>query len=269
VNRITERLSACKSSDRKALVAYIVHGDPATDITLPALHSLVANGADILELGVPFSDPMAEGPVIQRGHERALANGASLTSAIALVKKFRETDTATPVVLMGYANPIERMGYKALAQAAVDGGVDGMLTVDIPPEEAQALNKELKLEGVESIFLVAPTTTEARIADITAVAGGFVYYVSLKGVTGAGHLDADSVEEKMRLIRAHTTLPVMVGFGIKDKQTAKAIGALADGVVVGSLFVNAMGELAGASADEICSQLSGLIKPIREGLDEL
>jgi len=269
VNRITQRLLSCKEQGRKALVAYLVHGDPDLETTLPAMQRLVKEGADVIELGVPFSDPMAEGPVIQRGHERALANGASLTSAMALVKKFREQDSQTPVVLMGYANPIERMGYGKLSSDAAASGVDGILTVDLPPEEAGSLNSALKACGLESIFLIAPTTTDKRIADICALAGGFVYYVSLKGVTGAGHLDIKSVEDKMAQIRRHTELPVLVGFGIKDKTSAKGIGAVADGVVVGSLFVNAMGEQAKDGTEAICNTLAQLVQPIRQGLDEL
>lgn len=269
MNRITRRLEECKKAGKKALAAYIVHGDPALDVTLPAMQALVAGGADIIELGVPFSDPMAEGPVIQKAHERALANGASLTSAIALVAKFRKSNGNTPVVLMGYANPIERMGYVNLATRATEAGVDGLLTVDIPPEEAELLNIELKKAGLENIFLIAPTTTESRIADITSLAGGFVYYVSLKGVTGAGNLDVASVEAKLADIRKHTQLPVLVGFGIKDRDTAKAIGACADGVVVGSVFVSAMCDVANASSAQICEKLTAIIHPIRQGLDEL
>lgn len=198
-----------------------------------------------------------------------MENGASLTSAIELVSEFRKTDSSTPVVLMGYANPIERMGYADLAARAAAAGVDGILTVDLPPEEAQNLNQQLKSRELENIFLVAPTTTDSRIGSITALAGGFVYYVSLKGVTGAGHLDVDSVSEKMQQIRTHTDLPVLVGFGIKDKTSAKAIGACADGVVVGSLFVNAMGGAATESVADICAKLRDLVVPIREGLNEL
>ncbi len=269
MNRISQCLLSCKQAGRKALVTYIVHGDPSLDATLPAMHKLVEQGADIIELGVPFSDPMAEGPVIQRGHERALENGASLNSAIELVSLFRQENKNTPVVLMGYANPIERMGYAALAEYAAKSGVDGLLTVDLPPEEAVSLNKELKAKELENIFLIAPTTTDQRMADITTFAGGFVYYVSLKGVTGAGHLDVDSVQQKLQQIRRHTDLPLLVGFGIKDKETAKAIGEVADGVVVGSLLVNAMGESAQQGVDTICAKLAELLTPIREGLDEL
>lgn len=269
MNRIAQRLADLKASGKKALVTYIVHGDPKTASTLPAMHALVAAGADIIELGIPFSDPMAEGPVIQRGHERALANGASLNSAMALVAEFRQTDSATPVVLMGYANPVERMGYVALAEKAAQAGVDGLLTVDLPPEEAADLDCELKAHGLHSIFLIAPTTVPERMADVARLAGGFIYYVSLKGVTGAGNLDVDSVVAKLAEIRQRTDLPVLVGFGIKDKTSAKAVGAVSDGVVVGSLLVDAMGRNADADSSEICEALKKLIAPIREGLDEL
>ena len=269
MNRINTRLTDYKSQGKKALVAYIVHGDPALETTLPAMHTLVDSGADIIELGVPFSDPMAEGPVIQKGHERALGNGASLTSAMALVQEFRKANTETPVVLMGYANPIERMGYAELAKRASAAGVDGILTVDLPPEEAVDLSVELKKVEIENIFLIAPTTTDERIAAITKLAGGFVYYVSLKGVTGAGLIDTASVEQKLGVIRAHTDLPVLVGFGIKDEVTAKTVGAVSDGVVVGSVLVSAMASLAGETTDKICTQLSTVIQPIRKGLDEI
>ncbi|WP_018274758.1 tryptophan synthase subunit alpha [Teredinibacter turnerae] len=269
MNRISKRLADIKASGKKALVTYIVHGDPRTDVTLPAMHALVEAGTDVIELGVPFSDPMAEGPVIQRGHERALGNGASLSSAMALVAEFRKTDSETPVVLMGYANPVERMGYQPLAAVAAESGVDGLLTVDLPPEEAKDLDAELKAHGLHSIFLIAPTTVDQRIADVTQLAAGFVYYVSLKGVTGAGHLDISSVESKLADIRKHTALPVLVGFGIKDKASAQAVGAVSDGVVVGSVLVNAMGDKAQAGIDEICETLKQLIEPIRAGLDEL
>lgn len=244
MNRITARLKNLKNQGRKALVTYIVSGDPGAQATLPAMHQLVASGVDIIELGVPFSDPMAEGPTIQRAHERALAHGTSLTDTLETVRAFRETDTETPVVLMGYANPVERMGYAAFAKSASQAGVDGILTVDLPPEEAEAFNVELKAVGIENIFLIAPTTTTARIEHIASLAGGFLYYVSLKGVTGAGHLDTASVKAKLQDIRAHSDLPVLVGFGIKDAASARAVADVSDGVVIGSVLVDAMGQLA-------------------------
>ncbi len=269
MNRITQRLASLKSDGRKAFVSYVVNGDPAPEATLPAMHELVAQGVDIIELGVPFSDPMADGPVIQLGHERALANKTTLRGTLATVKAFRESDNETPVVLMGYANPIERMGYKAFAEAAGEAGVDGVLTVDLPPEEAEALNAELKAVGIESIFLIAPTTTRERIQLIAALAGGFLYYVSLKGVTGAGHLDIVSVEKKLAEIRDITDLPLCVGFGIKDADSAKAIAQSADGVVVGSAFVQVMGDGAGQEAASIARTLGEKAAPIRAAIDEV
>lgn len=269
VNRITQRLKTLKSEGRKALVSYIVNGDPAPEVTLPALHELVKQGADIIELGVPFSDPMADGPVIQFAHERALANAVTLKGTLEVVKAFRETDSQTPVVLMGYANPVERMGYRAFAEAAAAAGVDGLLTVDLPPEEAGELNAQLKAVGIETIFLLAPTTKPERIKLITSLAGGFLYYVSLKGVTGAGHLDVAAVEEKLTEIRQHTELPVCVGFGIKDADSARAVAQAADGVVVGSAFVKVMGDMAGSSADQVAEAIGQIAAPIRAAINEV
>lgn len=269
MNRITQRLDALKASGRKALVSYVVSGDPLPTATLPAMQALVAEGVDIIELGIPFSDPMADGPVIQLGHERALANRTTLRGTLETVKTFRESDSETPVVLMGYANPIERMGYQAFAQAAAEAGVDGVLTVDLPPEEATEFNAELKAVGIENIFLIAPTTTDERMQLIASMASGFLYYVSLKGVTGAGHLDVSAVEEKLAKIRQVTSLPVCVGFGIKDAASAKAVAQTADGVVVGSAFVNIMGELAEQGEQAIAKALGNAAAPIRAGIDEV
>ncbi len=268
MNRMNQRMSALKESGRKALVTYIVSGDPSPEVTLAAMHEMVANGADIIELGIPFSDPMAEGKVIQLGHERALEHKVSLKSSIALVKQFRQTDNETPIVLMGYANPIERMGYDVFAVAAADAGVDGVLTVDLPPEEANSLNEELKKVGLDNIFLLAPTTTVQRIREIVGLASGFVYYVSLKGVTGAGHLDLQSVKDKLEMIRRFTDLPVCVGFGIKDGESAKAVAEYADGAVVGSVFVDKMGSLQNESAETVVKAVGELTKGIRQGLDQ-
>ena len=269
MSRISEILQRCQAQGRKALVTYIVNGDPRPELTLPAMHALVAAGADIIELGVPFSDPMAEGPVIQKGHERALAHHTSLAGCIEVAKAFRQSNKETPVVLMGYANPVERMGHENFCSAASEAGVDGLLTVDLPPEEAEALKGSLEKAGLDNIYLIAPTTTEPRMQSIVTLASGFVYYVSLKGVTGAGHLDVASVEEKVATIRQYTDLPLLVGFGIKDAASAKAIGACADGVVVGSVLVKAMGEAADESVDAICERLSSLTASIRSGLDSL
>ena len=269
MNRISERMAQLREQGRKALVAYIVNGDPQPQATLPTMHAMVEAGVDIIELGVPFSDPMAEGPVIALGHERALAHGISLRSSIELVKRFRETDSQTPVLLMGYANPVERLGYQVFAATASAAGVDGLLTVDLPPEEAGDLNRELKQVGIENIFLLAPTTKRERTQHIADLASGFLYYVSLKGVTGAGHLDLGSVEEKVAAIREVTDLPICVGFGIKDAATARAIARCADGVVVGSVLVAKMGAMADSDAQQIGAAVAELLRPIREGLDEL
>lgn len=242
MSRIAPCLNALKTQQKKALIPYIVAGDPDYATTLATLHAMVKTGADILEIGVPFSDPMAEGPVIQKGHERALASGMSLKKLLELVKEFRVTDNTTPIVLMGYANPIENMGYAVFADAAVAAGVDGLLTVDIPPEEAHALNSELKRVGIDNIFLLAPTTTDVRAKHICELATGYLYYVSLKGVTGAGNIDTNEVSEKLAQFRTYTSLPLCVGFGIKDAASAQVVAETADGVVVGSVLVSKMAE---------------------------
>lgn len=268
-NRISARLAALKAANKKALVSYIVVGDPRPDVSLAAMQALVQGGTDIIELGIPFSDPMAEGPVIQKGHERALAHGTSLRDTLKLVEAFRKQDNDTPIVAMGYANPIERLGYKTFAEMASSAGVDGVITVDLPPEELENFNDELKAHNMHNIFLLAPTSSQARIKKISAAASGFLYYVSLKGVTGAGNLDVASVKQKLTEIRAHSDLPILVGFGIKNAESARAIGELADGVVVGSVLVNAMAEHANAATEEICKQLLEHVGSIRAGLDSL
>lgn len=265
MNRLAQCFEQLRAIRRKALVSYIVCGDPDLSLTVPAMHRLVASGADILELGVPFSDPMAEGPVIQKGHERALMHKVSLRQTLAQVEVFRRTDSQTPVVLMGYANPVERMGYAAFVEAAVQAGVDGLITVDLPPEESSEFNALLRERGLENIYLLAPTTSEARMQTVTELAGGFLYYVSLKGVTGAGNLDINSVTHKVQQIRNYSTLPICVGFGIKDAASAKAVGAVADGVVVGSALVEIMGQE--ADSETILAGLADRVTMIRRGLD--
>ncbi|TNE75447.1 MAG: tryptophan synthase subunit alpha [Gammaproteobacteria bacterium] len=270
MNRINKRFENLRQQGRKALIPYVVLGDPARDVTLPVMHALVESGADIIELGVPFSDPTAEGPVIQKAHERALANGSSLRDALALVKQFRAEDEETPVLLMGYANPIERMGYDNFIKAAVDAGVDGVLTVDLPPEEAEEFNQHLKEADLENIFLLAPTSSDERQKMVTGMAGGFIYYVSLKGVTGAGHLDVDSVQQHVDHIRTLTELPVCVGFGIKDGASARAVAELSDGAVVGSVLVNRMATLAESGETDpaiYAGAVSELIAEMRSALD--
>jgi len=269
MSRIANCLQQLASQNKKALVPYIVCGDPAPDVTLPIMQSLVEAGANIIELGVPFSDPMAEGPVIQKAHERALKHNTSLHAVLAVVKKFRETDNVTPLVLMGYANPVERMGYAAFADEASAAGVDGLLTVDLPPEEAAPLNKELKRAGIDNIFLLAPTTTADRAKRICDMATGYLYYVSLKGVTGAGHLDLAEVQEKLAGFRQLTQLPVCVGFGIKDAASAQQISRVADGVVVGSVLVDKMATLYRNEAPSFCmaDALANIIRDMRRAID--
>ena len=269
MSRIAGCFDALSKSGRKALVPYIVAGDPGSDFTVPMMHKLVEQGADIIEIGVPFSDPMAEGPVIQLAHERALVEGVGLRKVLAMVASFRSQDSVTPVVLMGYANPVEHMGYAAFAKAAAEAGIDGLLTVDIPPEESHELNAELKKVGIDNIFLIAPTSTEQRIRNIAELASGYVYYVSLKGVTGAGHLDIDSVREKMAEIKSISSLPVTVGFGIKDAESATAVGRYCEGVVVGSALVALAASLQqqGESQQSVIEQSTALIGDMRKALD--
>lgn len=270
MSRIANCLKTLETDGRKALIPYIVAGDPNPTFTVPMMHQLVAEGADILELGVPFSDPMAEGPVIQLAHERALAHFTSLTKVLDMVREFRSKDTDTPVVLMGYANPMCKMGYAKFAEAAGGAGVDGVLTVDMPPEESAELNSALKEVSIDCIFLIAPTTTDARIASIAAQATGYLYYVSLKGVTGAGHLDVDSVSAKLQQIKAITSLPITVGFGIKDADTAVAIAPLAEGVVVGSALVQRAADLAASHEDSVAiEQAAQLIGAMRKAMDAI
>jgi len=267
VSRLTPTFEKLRQNKRKALVPYIVAGDPSMELSLPLMHKLVAQGADILEIGVPFSDPMAEGPVIQLAHERALVHGVSLGGILELVAEFRKNDGDTPVVLMGYANPVERMGYSSFASRAKAAGVDGVLIVDMPPEEAEDLNVCLAGQSIDNIFLLAPTTTDERIAKVSAMAGGYIYCVSLKGVTGAGNIDVEQVKALMARIQAHTDLPVTVGFGIKDETTATQVAACCDGVVVGSALVSRVAASDGSESAVL--EATTLIRDIRHALDGL
>jgi len=269
VSRIAGRFQQLARQGRKALIPYVVAGDPGLEVTVPLMHRMVACGADIIELGVPFSDPMSEGPVLQLGHERALANGTNLRGVLELVREFRQQDGDTPVLLMGYANPVMHMGYAKFADAAAAAGVDALLSVDIPPEEVAPVNAELQRVGMDNIFLVAPTTPAGRIRQITSIASGFVYYVSLKGVTGAGHLDVADVAHHLGLIREHSSLPVAVGFGIKDADSARAVASVADGVVVGSALVNAMARAIEGGGDHEAAMAAAvsLLAEIRRGID--
>lgn len=237
MSRLAAKFAQLAQAKRKALIPFVTVGDPHPEFTLPLLHAMVEAGADILELGVPFSDPMADGPVIQRASERALTHKMSLRKVLAIASEFRKTDTQTPLVLMGYLNPIEMMGYETFANAAQQAGIDGVLTVDLPPEEAEGCVALLKERGIDQIFLLAPNSSDERIQKMGRVGSGYLYYVSLKGVTGAGHLNTDDVATKLAQIRNNTSLPVGVGFGVKDAQTAKTVSQIADGVVVGSALI--------------------------------
>ncbi len=244
MSRLESCFAALGKQGRRALIPYITAGDPNPAVTVPLLHALVEGGADVLELGVPFSDPMADGPVIQQASERALKHHVTLHHVLDMVREFRKRDSRTPVVLMGYLNPIEVLGYKAFAAAAAAAGVDGALTVDLPPEEAGEFVPALKRAGLDPIFLLAPTSDAARVRAILEVASGFVYYVSLRGVTGAGHLDLTEVRRKVNEIRKQTKLPVGVGFGISTPQAAAEVAEFADAVVVGSALVKRIAGLA-------------------------
>jgi len=264
------RLSACfarnRTAGRKALIPYVTAGDPEPGVTVSLMHAMVQAGADIVELGVPFSDPMAEGPVIQRAMERALEHDVTLDDVLGMVQQFRQQDNDTPVVLMGYLNPVEVKGYREFAAQAAEAGVDGILIVDMPPEEAVDLVSALQAHELDMIFLVAPTTDKSRIAAITRAGSGFIYYVSLKGVTGAGHLDLESVKDRVSEIRELTELPVGVGFGIKDAASAANISSVADAVVVGSALVRKVEENANSS-EQINKAVAALLGEMRQAMD--
>jgi tryptophan synthase alpha chain len=237
MSRISSTFTDLAAHGRKALIPFITAGDPAPELSLPLMQALVEGGADIIELGVPFSDPMADGPTIQRASERALAQGMSLRKVLDLVRAFRAGNQKTPVVLMGYANPIEAFGIDRFADAAKDAGVDGVLVVDYPPEESIEFATAMKRVGLDPIFLLAPTSTESRFADVAKLGSGYIYYVSLKGVTGSGHLDIDEVLKRIPEIRRRVGMPVGVGFGIRDAATAARMAQVADAVVIGSRII--------------------------------
>ena len=266
MSRIASRFDELRQARRKALVPYITAGDPEPGVTVDLMHALVAAGADLIELGVPFSDPMADGPVIQAAHERALAHGVSLRQVLDMVAAFRRDDGDTPLVLMGYLNPVEAMGYAAFAEAAAAAGVDGVLVVDAPPEESATLVTALRAAGLDQIFLTAPTSDAERLRRIAAVASGFVYYVSLKGVTGAATLDVADVAARVADIRAFIDLPIGVGFGIRDARSAGQIARLADAVVVGSAIVARMAEHAD-DRDALLQEVSRFVAGLRVGMD--
>ena len=264
MSRIQSVFANLKSQGKKALIPYITAGDPHPDQTVPLLHALVASGADMIELGVPFSDPMADGPVIQRASERALVHKMGLRKVLAMVKEFRQTNQTTPIVIMGYANPIEAMGSDAFVALAKESGVDGVLTVDYPPEECDVINAALAQAGIDSIFLLSPTTEPSRTDLIVKQATGFLYYVSLKGVTGAANLDIVEVKKRVAEIRQQTTLPIGVGFGVKDAATAREVASIADAVVVGSRMVLAIEH---SDADHLISNVKALMKELRTAID--
>jgi tryptophan synthase alpha chain len=266
--RIATRFAALKSQGRKALIPYVTAGFPFADITPALMHGMVDAGADVIELGVPFSDPMADGPVIQKAGEKALAMGVGTVQVLDMVRIFRERDTTTPVVLMGYANPVERYdlmhGKESFVRDAAKAGVDGILVVDYPPEECEDFAARLKAHGMDLIFLLAPTSTDQRMQQVARVASGYVYYVSLKGVTGAGHLDVGAVEEMLPRIRAQVNVPVGVGFGIRDAATAKAIGRVADAVVIGTRIIQL---IEAQPREQVVPAVSAFLREIRSALD--
>ena len=268
MSRIAGTLDALRSQGRKALIPYVTVGDPFADATPEIMHGLVQGGADIIELGVPFSDPMADGPVIQKAGERALARGVGMAQVLEAVRQFRRQDDATPVVLMGYANPIERFdqrhGDGAFVATAAEAGVDGVLVVDYPPEECEAFAGALRARGLDLIFLLAPTSTEERMREVGRLASGYVYYVSLKGVTGAGHLDTAGVAAMVPRIRAHVSVPVGVGFGIRDAASAQAVAQVADAVVIGTRLVQV---LEAGPRDNVARAGRDFLAGIRAALD--
>lgn len=264
MSRIAATFAQLAKQHKKALIPFITAGDPAKDVTVPLMHALVRAGVDVIELGVPFSDPMADGPVIQRASERAIANGIGLRDVLLMVTAFRRTNQQTPVVLMGYANPIERMGLTTFADAAREAGVDGVLVVDYPPEESAEILKVLDAAGIDSIYLLSPTSSQARIKMVAASARGYIYYVSLKGVTGAANIDTTEVTAMIANIKTMTSLPVGVGFGIRDGATARRVGACADAVVIGSRIIQ---EIEASTPATVVDKVYQLVAEIRTTMD--
>ena len=264
MSKIQATFERLQAQGRKALIPFITAGDPDPALTVTLMHTLVEAGADIIELGVPFSDPMADGPTIQRASERALLKGVSLRQVLGMVANFRADNNETPVVLMGYANPIESMGIDEFAETAFDAGVDGVLVVDYPPEESAEFARAMQANALDPIFLLAPTSTAARIEQVAALASGYVYYVSIKGVTGSAQLDVAAVALRIPEIHAATGVPVGVGFGIRDSATAGAVAKIADAVVVGSRIIE---EIEQSTAENVCARVYALVAELRRGMD--
>lgn len=266
MNRITSTFSILKAQNKKALIPFITAGDPEPKMTVMLMHALVQAGADIIELGVPFSDPMADGPTIQRSSERALHYHIGLADVLTMVAEFRKTDSVTPVVLMGYANPVEAMGHGNFAKAAKEAGVDGVLIVDYPPEECEEWVQQLQDQKIDPIFLLSPTTPKRRVEKVAKLAKGYVYYVSLKGVTGASHLNLVDVSNKLAEVRSLISIPIGVGFGIRDSVAARAVAELADAVVVGSRIIE---EIENSTRSALLDNVNDLVKSLRAALDEV
>ena len=264
MSRITNTFKTLKEKNKKALIPYITAGDPHPDLTVSMMHALVDSGADMIELGIPFSDPMADGPTIQRASERALAHHVGLSHVFKMVKTFRENDDKTPIILMGYANPIEAIGAENFVERAKSSDVDGIITVDYPPEECAEFAKQMRSNGIDPIFLLAPTSNQQRIAHAAQIAAGYIYYVSLRGVTGANTLNTSDVASVLPLIRQETNIPVAVGFGIRDAASAKAVSQTADAVVIGSRIVQLLED---AKPGEELASLERFIHEIRRALD--
>ena len=266
MSRIATTFAKLKAQSKKALIPFITAGDPDPKLTVPLMLALAKAGCDVIELGVPFSDPMADGPVIQRSSERALKHGVSLRDVLGYVTEFRKTDRTTPVVVFGYANPIEAMGAERFADAARAADADGVLVVDYPPEEARPLVKMLDARGLDMIFLLSPTTTDERLAQVATLGRGYLYYVSLRGVTGASNIDFSDVAARVGHVRGFARLPVGVGFGIRDARSACAVAAAADAVVIGSALIQ---EIEKSPRDQVIARVTRFLAPIREGLDSL
>jgi tryptophan synthase alpha chain len=266
MSRIQKTFADLQSQKKKALITFITAGDPAPELTVPLMHAQVKAGADILELGVPFSDPMAEGPVIQRANERALKFNVGMRDVLGYVREFRKDNPHTPVVLMGYANPIERMGIDSFVTEAKAAGADGAIVVDYPPEEAAEFAAKLEAQDMDLIFLLAPTSTEQRIKQVAQISSGFSYYVSLRGVTGAGHIDTVEVASRIAAIREHVNLPIGVGFGIRDAATAKAVASVSDAIVIGSRIIQ---ELENTPKDKAVAAVHDFLAGIRAAIDEI